>query len=192
MPQKTKRDDVVQTAYELFNRHGYRAVGIDRIIAEAAVAKMMMYRHFPSKDDLVVAVLEDRARRFDRALDAVAERCSSPLEELSTIVEWYRDWFARPTFFGCAFVRALSEYDEEGTGGVVAAATAQKTAFGVRMQRIARDLGRPPAEARALGAALLTAVEGSTVLAQTGSTDEAAAALRLTVESLLGAPLALR
>ena len=183
----------MDTAYELFNRHGYKAVGIDRIIVEAAVAKMTMYRHFPSKDDLIVAVLDSRAQRFERALDAVAERSRSPVEELSAIVEWYQNWFARPTFFGCAFARALSEYGyDNGRGVVFAAAAAQKTAFLHRMQRIAEDLQRPGTEARALAFALLAAVEGATVLAQTGATKDAAAALRVTVESLLGTSLVLR
>ena len=53
-----KRQHVVDTAYSLFKRNGYHATGIDRIIAEADIAKMTMYRHFPSKTDLIVAVLD--------------------------------------------------------------------------------------------------------------------------------------
>ncbi|TIS00496.1 MAG: helix-turn-helix transcriptional regulator, partial [Mesorhizobium sp.] len=53
-----KRQHVVDTAYSLFKRDGFHATGIDRIIAEANIAKMTMYRHFPAKDELIVAVLE--------------------------------------------------------------------------------------------------------------------------------------
>ncbi|RWX58770.1 TetR/AcrR family transcriptional regulator, partial [Mesorhizobium sp. M4B.F.Ca.ET.089.01.1.1] len=64
-----KRQHVVDTAYALFKRDGFHATGIDRIIAEADIAKMTMYRNFPSKDELIVAVLDHRARRFERQLD---------------------------------------------------------------------------------------------------------------------------
>ncbi|TGT02575.1 TetR family transcriptional regulator, partial [Mesorhizobium sp. M8A.F.Ca.ET.213.01.1.1] len=64
-----KSQHVVDTAYALFKRDGFHATGIDRIIAEADIAKMTMYRNFPSKDELIVAVLDHRARRFERQLD---------------------------------------------------------------------------------------------------------------------------
>jgi len=56
------RDRILETAQRLFYRHGIRAVGVDRIIAESGVAKMSFYRHFPSKRDLVIAFLERRHR----------------------------------------------------------------------------------------------------------------------------------
>jgi AcrR family transcriptional regulator len=52
------RDRIVKTAGRLFYREGYRAVGVDRVIAEAEVAKATFYKHFPSKDDLIVAWIE--------------------------------------------------------------------------------------------------------------------------------------
>src|SRR6185369_13581723 len=54
------RQRILETADRLFYQEGIRAVGIDRIIAEAGVAKMSLYNHFPSKDDLILAVLEHR------------------------------------------------------------------------------------------------------------------------------------
>ena len=65
----TKKSDarqrMVETAEQLFYAEGVRAVGIDRIIAEAGVAKMTLYNHFPSKDDLILAVVEFREAKFD-------------------------------------------------------------------------------------------------------------------------------
>ena len=52
------RERILQTAERLFYRDGYRAVGVDTIVAESGVAKMTLYRHFPSKDDLIVVYLE--------------------------------------------------------------------------------------------------------------------------------------
>ena len=54
------RQRILETADRLFYQDGIRAVGIDRIIAEANVAKMSLYKHFPSKDDLILAVLQYR------------------------------------------------------------------------------------------------------------------------------------
>lgn len=58
------RERIVDTAYQLFSRHGIRAVGVDTIAAEAGIAKMTLYRHFPSKDDLVLEFLSRREERW--------------------------------------------------------------------------------------------------------------------------------
>ena len=55
----TPKDKVFQTAARLFYQHGYRAIGVDTIAAESGIGKMTLYRHYPSKDDLIVAYLKD-------------------------------------------------------------------------------------------------------------------------------------
>jgi len=62
-----KRDQLLSTAEDLFYRDGYHATGIDRILAESGVAKMTLYKHFKSKDELIVAVLDARHERCSRA-----------------------------------------------------------------------------------------------------------------------------
>src|SRR5262245_2695423 len=59
-PTSEARQRILETADRLFYQEGVRAVGVDRIIAEAGVAKMSLYKHFPSKDDLILAVLKHR------------------------------------------------------------------------------------------------------------------------------------
>ncbi len=56
-----RREELVQTAVRLFRKNGYHATGIDRILAEAGVAKMTLYKHFRSKDELILGAL----RRWD-------------------------------------------------------------------------------------------------------------------------------
>src|SRR5688500_6664518 len=70
----TKRDHLVETAWRLFYRDGYRAVGIDTILAEAGVAKMTLYNHFTSKEELIVAVLERQHQAFMESLRTAVER----------------------------------------------------------------------------------------------------------------------
>jgi AcrR family transcriptional regulator len=105
------RARVLETAYELFCRYGIRRVGIDRIVAESGVAKMTLYRHFASKDDLVLAFLDLREQRWTREwLEAEIERlAASPGGSLLGIFDALDEWFGSPDFDGCAFINTLLE-----------------------------------------------------------------------------------
>jgi AcrR family transcriptional regulator len=108
------RERILDTAYELFSRHGTRAVGVDRIIAECGIAKMTLYRNFSSKDDLILAFLEQREERWTRAwLQAEAERRGeTPAERLLAIFDTFEGWFAREDFEGCSFINVMLEIDD--------------------------------------------------------------------------------
>jgi AcrR family transcriptional regulator len=111
------RERVLETAYELFSRHGTRAVGVDRIIAESGVAKMTLYRNFASKDDLILAFLERREERWTREwLQATVERrAESPAQRLLAIFDTFGEWFARADFEGCSFINVMLEIDDPGS-----------------------------------------------------------------------------
>jgi AcrR family transcriptional regulator len=108
------RDRIVDTAYDLFSHHGIRAVGVDRIVAESGVAKMSLYRHFRSKDELVLAFLQERERRWTNEwLRAEAERRgATAAERMLAIFDVFGEWFVVDDFEGCAFINVLLEYDE--------------------------------------------------------------------------------
>jgi AcrR family transcriptional regulator len=105
------RERVLATAYELFSRHGTRAVGVDRIIEESGVAKMTLYRNFASKDDLILAFLERREEQWTRAwLQAeVDRRAPTPGGRLLAIFDTFGDWFAIDGFEGCSFINVMLE-----------------------------------------------------------------------------------
>jgi len=105
------RERVLSAAYRLFCQYGTRSVGIDRIIAESGVAKMTMYRHFRSKDDLILAVLERRGHEWTEGWvqREVTSRATEPAERLLTIFEIFDEWFHQLTFEGCTFVNVLLE-----------------------------------------------------------------------------------
>jgi AcrR family transcriptional regulator len=109
------RDRILETAQRLFYRHGIRAAGVDRIIAESGVAKMSFYRHFPSKKDLVVAFLERRHRFwmdwFTRRVQELAENRTSP--GLAVLADALQEWFSEPDFRGCAFINTVAELSED-------------------------------------------------------------------------------
>jgi len=108
------RDRILDTAYDLFSAHGTRAVGVDRIIAECGIAKMTLYRNFPSKDDLILAFLDRRDELWTRAwLQAEAQRGgSTPAERLLAIFDTFAAWFAEEGFEGCSFINVMLEIDD--------------------------------------------------------------------------------
>jgi AcrR family transcriptional regulator len=105
------RERIVDTAYELFSRRAIRDVGIDEVIEQAGVAKATLYRHFRSKDELVIAFLERREERWTLAwVEAEARRRgSTPEEQLLAIFELFDEWFHRDDFEACSFINVLLE-----------------------------------------------------------------------------------
>ncbi len=108
------RERIDKTAYELFSRRGVRAVGVDEVVARAGVAKMTLYRHYPSKNHLVLAFLRRREELWTRGwLQAEVERRGGPAgERLLAIFEVFDRWFRRADFEGCAFINVLLEIVE--------------------------------------------------------------------------------
>ena len=105
------RQRLLEASYELFSRQGINAVGIDRIVAEAGVAKMTLYRHFSSKEQLVLAFLQMRERRWTHEWlqGEIERRAQEPAERLLATFDALSDWFARRDFEGCPFLRTLLE-----------------------------------------------------------------------------------
>lgn len=166
-----KRQHIIETAYALFKRMGFHATGIDRIIAEASVAKMTMYRHFPNKDGLIVAVLDYRAKRFDRQLDRLVAAPTNPETKIETIFGWYKDWFGSPDFHGCLFAHALAEFGDPAHP-VFQVASRQKNDLERRLRQILEET-MPGDQAASIAAALLMLIEGATLMAQMGQGDAA-------------------
>ncbi len=106
-----RRDLLVGTAERLFQQNGYRATGIDRILAESGVAKMTLYKYFSSKDELILAVLRGRSARWRTWMETmVARRATAPRDKLLAIFDVFEDWFETRDFAGCMFLKASSEY----------------------------------------------------------------------------------
>src|SRR5687767_9983473 len=89
------RERILSTAYHLFRRRGIRAVGVDEVIARSGVAKATLYRHFPSKNDLVLAFLDRREAEWTYGLVEARsrERGTTPEEQLLAIFDVFDDWF---------------------------------------------------------------------------------------------------
>jgi AcrR family transcriptional regulator len=108
------RDRILDTAYELFSRHGTHAVGVDAIVAGSGVAKMSLYRNFGSKDALILAFLRRREERWGGWLIAEVEsRAAEPAERLLAIFDVLGEWYARNDFEGCAFTKILFTIEDQ-------------------------------------------------------------------------------
>jgi len=113
------RERVLDTAYELFSRRGIRAVGVEEVIERAGVAKATLYRHFPSKDALVLAFLERREERWTRGMvEAEARRRgATPEEQLLAIFDVFDEWFRTEDFDSCSFINVLLELGADHPAG---------------------------------------------------------------------------
>jgi AcrR family transcriptional regulator len=125
--QPSAREQILETATGLFYRYGFRAVGIDRVIAESGVAKMTLYKHFPSKDDLIVAYLQ----RSNEAWWGWFESVTKPLEgkprrQLEVVFEGVAKLASSPQCLGCTFTVAASEFPELSHPGHEAALAHKK------------------------------------------------------------------
>jgi AcrR family transcriptional regulator len=180
-----KRRRIVATAYALFKRDGFHATGIDKIIAEADVAKMTMYRHFPSKDGLIVEVLNWRAERFSRQLDRLAEAAATPREKIVAILDWHERWFGSEDFHGCLFQHALAEFGEPDHV-VREAAMRQKRDLQQRLRSILTG-SMPKSRAEQVATTLFMLIEGATVLARMGQGKAALDSARKAAVAILAA-----
>jgi AcrR family transcriptional regulator len=106
-----KREQLLNTALQLFYREGYHATGIDRILAESGVAKMTLYKHFKSKDELIEAVLESQHRQMaERMLQA--RQHLPPREAILRTFEGLHAWIHGGDFAGCIFINAAAEFHD--------------------------------------------------------------------------------
>lgn len=158
------RDHLLETALRLFNQHGYHATGIDLIIAEAGVAKTTLYRHFETKEDLILAVLERRDEQDRDAMRAyVEQRTKDPVERLLATFDFLEAWFRDEHFRGCIFMSAAGEH-KETVNPVFQAAVLHKRLSLAYFEELAH--AARVAEPKRLAAEMNMLHEGATAVAQ--------------------------
>jgi AcrR family transcriptional regulator len=106
------RQRILDTATALFYGEGVHTVGIDRIIAEAGVAKATFYHHFPAKDDLVRAYLLEQHRQQRQAIEALNAKTPTPREALERIFDYMGKVGSSPNYRGCPFINVAAEYPD--------------------------------------------------------------------------------
>ena len=112
----TRRDHLVDTAMRLFCKHGFRATGIDTVLAESGVAKKTLYNHFRSKDELIIATLQKRDQDFMEFARAgvtkfAPEQSGDPrMARILALFDAIHDWARGDDFNGCTFINASAEF----------------------------------------------------------------------------------
>lgn len=164
------RERILATAYELFTQHGLVAVGVDRIVAEAGVAKTTLYRHFRSKDALAVAVLERHELLWTRRwLEPEAMRLArSPGGGPIAIFDALDEWFGQADFEGCLFLNALLETRDRASPVRRAAVAAIENVYDV-VQRLLEEAGIVNSEAVAHQVQII--MRGTIIAAVQGQAD---------------------
>ncbi len=179
------RQRILDTASTLFYERGVRAVGVDLVVEQSGVAKTSLYRHFRTKDDLVVAFLEREDVSFWSQWDDVAARhADDPVAELEAHLRWVAKRLARANYRGCPQINVAAEFAEAGhpARGV---SRQHMQALRKRLTELARGLGAArPAE---LGAQLGLLINGAFVSSSMIAPDEATRVLLASGRALLAA-----
>jgi AcrR family transcriptional regulator len=167
-------------AYELFSRRGVQAVGIDAIIERSGVARQTMYRHFASKQDLVLAFLERRDEQWTKQwLQAeVDRRSSNPRDGLLVIFDVFDEWFHAADFEGCSFINVMLEHPDPNHP-IHRAGAAYLGGVRQFLEDLARRAGIVDAEPFARGWHIL--MKGSIVAAGEGDRDAARRAKKIAI-----------
>jgi AcrR family transcriptional regulator len=186
-PPKSGRDRLVAAAVELFYRQGFSAVGIDQVIAAAGVTKTTFYKHFESKDDLMVAAVRLRdqweGQAWGRAVRQIAGD-DNPAGQLRAFLDVMDLWFNDPDFRGCMFLNTAIEFPNPHDP-VHQAAAAYKRKTRDHFRDLATAAGAAPEAAETFADCYAALVEGALILRQTHGRNDAARAVRPAVEQLI-------
>lgn len=141
MPKEVApKDKVFQTAARMFYQHGYRAIGVDTLAAESGIGKMTLYRHYPSKDDLIVAYLQDSDNLFWNNFEQITEEAPTAREKLLAFFQALQDYVMTPACYGCPFLNVATEYPETDYPGHQVALE-HKQSVRARFRQLAKEAG---------------------------------------------------
>ncbi len=183
----TRRDQLLETATDLFYRNGCHTTGIDRILAEAGVAKMTLYKHFKSKENLVLAAAE----RFNEKLkeefeEAVEAENLPPRERLLIMFDFMDKWVRRDDFCGCPSINLAVQYPDAAHPIHQATSTHKQTRVEYVTELAEKAGARDPV---ALATQLVLLIEGATVMMQITRDLSVVAQARKAAETLIDAAM---
>jgi AcrR family transcriptional regulator len=181
---KTGRERLVAAAIELFYAHGFQAVGIDQIIATAGVTKTTFYKHFESKDELMVAAVKQRDKWEQQAFQHAIKKLAGddPRAQLLAVFDVFDVWFNDPAFRGCVFINTAAEFPNPHDPVHQAAAEHKRRNRDEAREMAARAGVRAP---DAFADQYIAMVEGTLILRQVHGRNDAARVIRPAVEALL-------
>lgn len=134
------KDKVFQTAARMFYQNGYRAIGVDTLAAELGIGKMTLYRHYPTKDDLIVAYLKDSDDLFWNNFEEITKDAPTAREKLLAFFKSLQEYIMTPACYGCPFLNVATEYPETKYPGHQVAID-HKQSVRVKFRQLAKEAG---------------------------------------------------
>jgi AcrR family transcriptional regulator len=182
----TTRERLVEAAARRFYRDGFRNVGIDQILGDVGISKTAFYKHFESKDDLMLAALESKSRWLNDCFAIMIRRHGgeSPVDQLRAIFDVVDQIISSDEFQGCIFVNAAMEFPLPQEPAHIAAARHKAD-----IERIVCDLAKQAgaADPQALAQELCLVMEGAYVTRQLTGKRETIAIARRVAERVIAA-----
>ncbi|WP_169566426.1 TetR/AcrR family transcriptional regulator [Sneathiella limimaris] len=184
----SKRDELVQRALKTFYQGGFHAIGMDKLAKETGVSKTAIYKHFRTKEELILATLRLRDEQFRNWLmRRVSELAKEPKERLLAIFDALGEWFLESDFKSCMFIKASSEYQDRSSA-IHATSAEHKRLLLQYFTDLAREAGAKDPDR--LACELLIAKEGAIVLAHLFTPENLARDAKRTAERIIEAEFA--
>jgi AcrR family transcriptional regulator len=181
----SKKNQLIENALLAFYRGGFHAIGMDKVAAESGVSKTAIYKHFRTKDELILATLQLRDKNFRewlaKRINALAD---TPQAKLMAIFDALHEWFKEPQYSGCMFVKASSEFMDRADPIHMASATHKRMLLDY-FTELAKDAGaRRP---QSLAGQLLILKEGAIVMAHLDDPDQVANTAKTAAKTIIDA-----
>lgn len=162
--QNTKRKQIIETAFKLFTENGFYATGVDLIMRESKISKRTMYIYFPTKNELIVAVLQYYRANYQQKLNEILKRDDiQARQKIMLIFEESKSWFGSGQFHGCLAVNAMGEFAGKDTAIETACQVFKTWELSVFME-LCKEL--PVMYPQDLAFKLLVLIEGLGAIAQ--------------------------
>lgn len=184
MPALTTREKLIQAGHKIFYREGFLAVGLDRLLNEVGCSKQTFYNHFESKDDLIVAVIDEHHRWWSSELRDRIQRAAGPdaRAQILAIFDVMREIIHDPEYRGCIFINAAVEFPQPHHPAHQSARKAKADGLSL-LEDLAEGAGAwdPPALAQEID----MVIEGALITQQVSPDCDVCSIARRTVETLL-------
>jgi AcrR family transcriptional regulator len=182
MPKTGTREQLLSTAAYLFYREGFRAIGVDTISAVSGVGKMTLYRQFQSKDELIVAYLNEANQQFWEWFERVTSSAPTPREKILAFFAALAEQATKPSCHGCPFLNVIVDFPDPTYPGHTVALE-HKNAVRNRFRDLAQQAAHPDPEGVADGLFLL--MDGAYMAIRLHGTGGPATRVREAAEKLL-------
>ncbi|MDU0354907.1 TetR/AcrR family transcriptional regulator [Paraglaciecola aquimarina] len=176
-PPSSAKQRILFAAHDLFYSKGIRATGVDLIIAQAKVTKTTFYRHFASKNLLILAYLDYRHQIW---LTWFSQHINSAKELVNGIESAITEWFSQDYFRGCAFINSLSEIAQTLPTVKQKVAEHKRDVAALIMTKLPASTSR-----HAQAQAIVMAIDGAIIRVQSGEDNQHTIALLATTVTLL-------